>query len=101
MKRGQLKNEVYKYLDSLQSPMIIGGWQITDKIMQITKYSAYPTVILKICKNWAFLANGCFDCVDKVRSIYSFKPGRKISGTHLETLPVGSHVKKYKAIRSI
>lgn len=101
MKRGEVKKAVYRYLDSLKSPQIIGGWALTNKITEITNYNAYPTVILKIAKEYAFLANAQFDCIDRERSIYSFRPGKKISGTHLEALPVGSHVKKYKAIRSI
>lgn len=101
MKRGELKIAVYKYLDSLRYPQIIGGWAITDKIAEITGYNAYPTVILKIAKNWAFLANATFDCIDRERSVYRFAPGRKISGTRLENIPVGSHVKYYAAIRKI
>lgn len=101
MKRGEVKKAVYRYLDSLKSSQIIGGWQIRDHIAEMLKYQCYPTVVLKIAKEYAFLANAQFDCIDRERSIYSFRPGKKISGTHLETLPVGSHVKKYKAIRSI
>ena len=101
MKRGEVKKAVYRYLDSLQSPQIIGGWAIRNYIADTLKYEVYPTVVLKLAKNWAYYANGSFDCIDPERSIYQFRPGKKITGTHLETLPVGSHVKQYKAIRSI
>lgn len=101
MKRGEVKKAVYRYLDSIKSPQIIGGWQIRDHIAETLKYEVYPTVILKIAREWAYLASGQFDCIDRERSIYAFKPGKKISGTYSETLPVGSHVKKYRAIRSI
>lgn len=101
MKRGEVKKAVYKYLDSLKYPQIIGGWALSDHIATLTGYNAYPTVILKIAKNWAFLANATFDCIDRERSVYRFAPGNKISGTRLETFPVGSHVKQYAAIRKI
>lgn len=101
MKRGELKAAVYRYLDSLKSPQIIGGWALTDHIAKITGYCAYPTVILKIAKEYAFHSSGAFDCIDRERSIYRFKPGKKVCGTKLELLPVGSHVKLYKAIRKI
>ena len=96
-----MKKAVYRYLDSLNAPQIIGGWQIRDHIAETINYQVYPNVVLKIAKNWAFLANAQFDCIDRERSIYSFVPGKKISGTRLENLPIGSHVKVYKAIRSI
>lgn len=101
MKRGEVKKAVYRYLDSLKSPQIIGGWQIRDYIASTLHYEVYPTVVLKLCKEWAYLSNGVFDCVDPFRSVYRFRPGKKISGTKLELLPVGSHVKLYKAIRKI
>lgn len=101
MKRGDLKKAVYRYLDSLKSPQIISGWAITDHMTKVTGYCAYPNVILKICKEYAFHANGQFDCIDRERSIYQFKPGKKVCGTKLEHLPVGSHVKLYAAIRKI
>ena len=101
MKRGEVKKAVYKYLDSMKSPRVIGGWDITNHITGVLQYSVYPTVVLKIAREWAFLSCGAFDCIDRERSIYSFRPGKKISGTRLENLPVGSHVKVYKAIRSI
>lgn len=101
MKKGELKHAVYKYLDSIKNPQIIGGWAIADHMASITGYCAYPNVILKICKEWAFHSCGSFDCIDRERSIYSFKPGREVCGTKLEQLPVGSHVKLYAAIRKI
>jgi hypothetical protein len=101
MERGEIKRAVYQYLDSLKNPQLIGGWAIQHTIAFRLGRHVYPTVVLKLAREWAYLANGGFDCVDREQSIYSFKPGKKISGTHLENLPVGSHVKKYKAIRSI
>jgi len=101
MKRGEVKKAVYRYLDSLKSPQIIGGWALRDHIAKILNYEAYPTGVLKLAKEWAYRANAQFDCIDRERSIYSFRPGKKISGPRLENLPVGSHVKTYKAIRSI
>jgi hypothetical protein len=101
MKRGEIKKAVYQYLDSLKKPQMIGGWLLQDIIAYTLGYHVYPTVVLKLAREWAYLSGGGFDCVDRDRSLYAFTPGKKISGTHFETLPVGSHVKTYKAIRGI
>ena len=101
MKKGEVKKAVYRYLDSLKRPQIIGGWAITERIQKDLNYSVYPTVVLKIAKEYAYLTNACFDCIDRERSIYQYRPGRKITGTVMAFLPIGSHVKYYKAIRSI
>lgn len=97
--RGNIKKAVYAYLESMRTERIIGGWAIRDIIAQKTNSAVYPNVVLKVCKEWAFRSGGRFDCIDPIRSIYSFKPGKKIIGTPLEHMPVGSHVKAYRSMR--
>jgi hypothetical protein len=99
MQRGDIKKEVYKYLDSIKYSGYLSGWAIRSIIVERTNYSVYPTVVLKLCKEWAYLSGGTFDCVDYRNSLYRVSPGIKITGTRLEKEPVGSHVKLYKAMR--
>lgn len=98
MKTGAIKHAVFLYLDSMKSERIIGGWTIRDMIAKRLQYEVYPTVVLKLCKHWAVISGGRFDCIERAKSIYKFTPGcRKVAGTDLEKIPVQSLVKMYKA----
>lgn len=94
MHRGEVKREIYRYLDSLKTERTIGGWAIRDRIASNLDYQVYPNVVLKVAKFWAVLSGGRFDCKNQRKSTYFFEPGiRKVAGTALEGLPVQSCVK--------
>lgn len=100
MMKGQVKHTILWYLDTLKAPQVIGGWPLRDRIAAVSGYQVYPNVVLKVCKHWARLSGGAFDCIDKKRSLYQFEPGkRKVAGTSFESLPVESRVKEYKKER--
>lgn len=97
---GRIKHAVYVYLDSLRSSKIIGGWQITNEIQDRCGSYVYPNVVLKIAKHWAFITGGTFECIDRKRSIYQFKPGKeKAIGSRYEHENVRSDVKYYAEVR--
>ena len=98
--KGEVKKAVYKYLDQLKTTRTICGWELAGIIGERLHYRAYPTVILKAAKWWAFLSGGAFDCIDCKKSLYRFEPGRrKVYGTSWESVPVESKVKEYKRAR--
>lgn len=98
MKTGAIKHAVFLYMDSMRSEMIVGSWAIRDIIAKRLDYQVFPTVVLKLCKHWAVISGGRFDCIERAKSIYKFTPGcRDVAGTDLEKIPVQSLVKMYKA----
>lgn len=97
---GRIKHAVYVYLDSIMGNRVIGGWQIRDEIAEQLNYQVYPNVVLKICKHYAFITGGTFECIDRKRSIYKFQPGKsKAIGSRYEHDPVRSDVKYYAEVR--
>ena len=97
-----LKHAVYRTLDSYRSSRTISGGAFSDTIARRLGRQVYPTVVLKIAKHWATLSLGAFDCIDREKSVYRFKPGRlKVSGTFRESLPVESKVKEYRRERGM
>ena len=97
-----LKSTVYRTLDGYKTDRTIRGGEFSDIIVRRLGRLVYPTVVLKIAKHWATLSLGAFDCVDREKSVYRFKPGRlKVSGTFRESLPVESKVKEYRKERGM
>lgn len=68
---------VYRILDDMQE-CNISGWRLFDMVHRETGKHSYPSTILDICRKYADITGSDFECIDRTKSIYHFKPNIRL-----------------------
>ena len=64
---------LYKIMDTLPE-RDISGWQLFDMVSSVTGKDTYPSTLISMARDYADITGSDFDCVDRQKSIYHFKP---------------------------
>lgn len=73
-----IKSQVFTYLDELESPSLISGWQLFESISALTGRKTYPSTLLDYCREYSDLTGSNFICIDHEKSKYSFSRLNKL-----------------------
>jgi len=72
MKKPNVKKIFYDFLDSVESPIILSGWEIQKCLYEKTFKHTYPSTLLKYARDYADVTGSDFICLDKKESKYKF-----------------------------
>ena len=83
MKKPSVKKIFYDFLDSVESPIILSGWEIQKCLYEKTFKHTYPSTLLKYARDYADATGSDFICLDKKKSKYKFVRFVKFEGAIL------------------
>lgn len=84
MKKTNVKKIFYDFLDSVESPIILSGWEIQKRLYEKTFKHTYPSTLLRYARDYADITGSDFTCLDKKKSIYKFERFAKFDGAILD-----------------
>ena len=83
MKKPNVKKIFYDFLDSVESPIILSGWEIQKCLYEKTFKHTYPSTLLRYARDYADITGSDFICLDKKESKYKFERFVKLEGAIL------------------
>jgi hypothetical protein len=74
-----IKKDLFRFLDSIESPKIFHGWWLQKRMFSITGKQTYPSTLLDYAREYADITGSDFVCLNKALSKYKFERIHKIS----------------------
>lgn len=68
-----VKKIFYDFLDNVETPAFLSGWEIQKSLYEKTFKHTYPSTLLKYARDYADATGSDFICLDKKESKYKFE----------------------------
>lgn len=81
--KNSIKSQLWEYFDTCGSRLIT-GWELYRAMADRTGRHTYPETLLQYVREYADVSGAEFVCMDRVKSLYRFKPGAKIAGAIID-----------------